>query len=83
MLNHLLHNREGLGVAVVVNDVSGVNIDADAIAREGGPSRTEIVIIGQDMDEAVIRAGLEPCLLTKEDLAQEITLMPRDDDCPV
>lgn len=35
ILNHVLHNREGLLVAVIVNDMGEVNIDADYI-REGG-----------------------------------------------
>ena len=42
LLNHLLRNREGKPVAVSVNDMSGVNIDA-ALIRGGGAklSRTE------------------------------------------
>lgn len=42
LLNHLLRNREGRRVAVIVNDMSEVNIDA-VLVRDGGAalSRTE------------------------------------------
>ena len=42
LLNHVLRNREGKRVAVIVNDMSEVNIDAGLI-RDGGAklSRTE------------------------------------------
>ncbi len=42
LLNHILSNRDGLKVAVIVNDMSEVNIDA-ALVRDGNAqlSRTE------------------------------------------
>ena len=42
LLNHVLNNRRGLKVAVIVNDMSEVNIDADLV-RDGGAnlSRTD------------------------------------------
>ena len=37
LLNHILHNRDGRKVAVIVNDMSEVNIDADLV-RSGDAS---------------------------------------------
>ena len=42
LLNHILNNRQGLKVAVIINDMSEINIDADLIERGGASlSRTE------------------------------------------
>lgn len=40
LLNHILQNREGRRIAVIVNDMSEVNIDKDLVA-DGRLSRTD------------------------------------------
>jgi predicted ATPase len=46
LLNHILNNRDGLKVAVVVNDMSEVNIDAALIERGGANlSRTDETLV--------------------------------------
>ena len=40
VLNHLLANKEGKKIAVIVNDMSEVNIDSQLL-QDGGFSRTE------------------------------------------
>jgi hypothetical protein len=49
-LNHILNNRKGRRFAVIGNDKSEVDIDA------------EIVFIGIGMEEATLRARLDACL---------------------
>ncbi len=46
ILNHVLRNREGRRVAVIVNDMSEINIDADLV-RDGGAnlSRTDETLV--------------------------------------
>ena len=41
VLNHILHNRDGLKVAVIVNDMSEINIDASTVQNEISFNRAE------------------------------------------
>ncbi|GBQ82691.1 hypothetical protein GCM10007866_22620 [Gluconobacter albidus] len=71
LLNHVLNNRAGLKVAVIVNDMSDVNIDADLV-RNGGSnlSRTDEKLV--EMTNGCICCTLRDDLLTEVDrLAQE------------
>ncbi|HEY8937506.1 MAG TPA: GTP-binding protein, partial [Cyclobacteriaceae bacterium] len=70
LLNHILHNRNGLKVAVIVNDMSEVNIDAQLVKNEINFSRTEEKLI--EMSNGCI------CCTLREDLMVEVERLSRN-----
>ena len=64
LLNRVLNNRDGRRVAVIVNDMSEVNIDADLVRADTELSRTDETLV--EMSNGCI------CCTLRDDLLQEV-----------
>jgi G3E family GTPase len=70
LLNHVLHNKEGLKVAVIVNDMSEVNVDASLVENENILSRTDEKLV--EMSNGCI------CCTLREDLMIEVEKLAKE-----
>ncbi len=70
LLNYVLRNREDLRVAVIVNDMSEINIDGSEVQRDVTLNRAEEKLV--EMSNGCI------CCTLREDLLEEVSQLARD-----
>lgn len=71
LLNRVLNNRDGRRVAVIVNDMSEVNIDADLVRADTELSKTDETLV--EMSNGCI------CCTLREDLLDEVRNLASED----
>lgn len=70
VLSHILNNREGKKVAVIVNDMSEINIDSAVVQNEVSLNRSEEKLV--EMSNGCI------CCTLREDLLEEVNKLAQD-----
>ena len=65
VLSHILNNRQGKKVAIIVNDMSEINIDSSIVQNEVSLNRSEEKLV--EMSNGCI------CCTLREDLLEEVT----------
>jgi G3E family GTPase len=70
VLSHILNNRQGKKVAVIVNDMSEVNIDSATVANEVSLNHSDEKLV--EMSNGCI------CCTLREDLLLEVTKLAQD-----
>ena len=70
VLSHILNNRQGKKVAVIVNDMSEINIDSTIVQNEISLNRSEEKLV--EMSNGCI------CCTLREDLLDEITALAKE-----
>lgn len=70
VLSHVLNNREGKRVAVIVNDMSEINVDSALVRSEVSLNRSEEKLV--EMSNGCI------CCTLREDLLEEVTKLAKE-----
>ncbi|EJN19222.1 putative GTPase, G3E family [Pseudomonas sp. GM78] len=70
LLNYILRNRNGLRVAVIVNDMSEINIDGSEVQRDVSLNRAQEKLV--EMSNGCI------CCTLREDLLKEVSSLARE-----